>query len=82
MQQSGTTSRGILRLDIISKYEETTYLDELFTLCLKDFFDLFAVNQIVTKAIPQAGKRVSILKKLGFVAYDFPGRENYWVCSR
>lgn len=82
VQQSGTTSRGILRLDIMSKYEEAVCLDELFTLCLKDFFDLFAVNQIVTKAIPQAGKRVNILKKLGFVVYYFPEREYYWVCSR
>lgn len=82
VQQSGTTSRGILRLDIMSKYEEAVYLDELFTLCVNDFFDLFAVNQIVTKAIPQAVKRVYILQKLGFVAYDFPERECYWVCSR
>lgn len=76
------TTRGILRLDIMSKYEEAAYLDELFTLCLNDFFDLFAVNQIVTKAIPQAVKRVNILKTLGFVAYDFPEREYYWICSR
>ena len=76
------TTRGILRLDIMSKYEEAAYLDELFKLCLNDFFDLFAVNQIVTKAIPQAVKRVNILKTLGFVAYDFPEREYYWICSR
>jgi len=76
------TPRGILRLDIMSKYEDAAYLDELFALFLKDFFDLFAVNQIVTKAIPEAGKRVNILKKLGFVAYDFPEREYYWICSR
>lgn len=76
------TTRGILRLDIASKYEETAYLNELFSLCLKEFFDLFAVNQIVTKAIPEAIKRVNTLQILGFVAYDFPEREHYWVCSR
>lgn len=76
------TTQGILRLDIMSKYEEAAYLDELFTLCVNDFFDLFAVNQIVTKAIPQAVKRVNILQKLGFVAYDFPEREYYWAYSR
>ncbi|NLV35589.1 MAG: GNAT family N-acetyltransferase [Clostridiaceae bacterium] len=76
------TTRGILRLDIMSKYEEAAYLGELFTLCLNDFFDLFAVNQIVTKAIPQAVKRVNILKKLGFMVYDFPERKYYWICSR
>lgn len=73
------TTRGILRLDIASKYEEAVYLDELFSLCLKEFFDLFGVFKIVTKAIPEAAKRVGILKKLGFAAYDFPEREHYWV---
>lgn len=82
MVEKHKTTRGILRLDIASKYEEAAYLNELFSLCLKDFFDLFAVNQIVTKAIPEAVKRVNILKKLGFVAYDFPEREYYWMCSR
>lgn len=75
-------SRGILRLDIMSKYEEAKYLDELFTLCLNNFFELFAVNQIVTKAIPQAVKRVNILNKLGFKEYYFPEREYYWTFSR
>ncbi len=73
------TTRGILRLDIASKYEEAAYLNELFSLCLKEFFDLFGVLQIVTKAVPEAAKRVGILKKLGFAAYDFPEREHYWV---
>lgn len=72
------TSRGILRLDIASKYEEKDFLNELFSLCLKEFFHLFAVDQIVTKAIPEAVNRVNILKDLGFVKYDFPEREHYW----
>jgi RimJ/RimL family protein N-acetyltransferase len=75
------TTRGILRLDIASKYEEAAYLNELISLCLNEFFDLFNVNQIVTKAIPEAVKRVDILKKLGFSAYDFPEREHYWMCA-
>jgi RimJ/RimL family protein N-acetyltransferase len=76
------TTRGILRLDIASEYEEDGYLNELFSLCLNEFFDLFVVDQIVTKAIPEAVNRVNTLKRLGFVAYDFPEREHYWMSSR
>jgi RimJ/RimL family protein N-acetyltransferase len=75
------TARGILRLDIASKYEESAYLNELFSLCLKEFFELFGVQQIVTKAIPEAAVRVDILNKLVFTAYDFPEREHYWLCA-
>lgn len=73
------TTRGILRLDIASKYEEAAYLIELFSLCLKEFFDLFGVHQIVTKAIPEAVTRVGVLKMLGFASYDFPERSHYWM---
>ncbi len=76
------TPRGILRLDIASRYEKAVYLYELFFACLNDFFDLFAVTQIVTKAIPEAVERVNALKSLGFVPYDFPEREHYWIAER
>lgn len=76
------TYRGTLRLDIASKYEEPEYLNELFSLCLKEFFNLFSVNQIVTKAMPEATNRISILKKSGFTVYDFPERDNYWEYKR
>ncbi len=76
------TTRGILRLDIASSYEKASILRELFSVCLHGFFDLFAVHQIVTKAIPEASERVDALKGLGFVPYDFPEREHYWVSSR
>lgn len=76
------TPRGILRLDIASGYEEDAYLTELFSVCLNHFFDVFGVSQIVTKAIPEAVKRVQVLKNLGLIAYDFPEREHYWAFSR
>jgi RimJ/RimL family protein N-acetyltransferase len=76
------TSRGILRLDIASKYENPTYLTELFTVCQNEFFELFAVNQIVTKAVPEAVTRVNVLKRLRFESYDFPEREHYWIFGR
>lgn len=74
-------SRGILRLDIASKYEEEAYLSELLLLSINKFFDLFDINQIVTKAIPKALIRIEVLKKLGFETYDFPEREYYWTYS-
>ena len=74
------TERGILRLDIASKYEVSPYLDELFSICTKNFFDLFSVRLIVTKAKPET-ERAVVLKQLGFAVYDFPGREHYWVHS-
>ena len=73
------TPRGILRLDIASMYEAEGYLYELFSLCIKEFLALFAVNQVVTKAIPEAANRIVTLGALGFEAYDFPGREHYWI---
>lgn len=76
------TDRGIFRLDIASKYEKATYLNQLYSLGLSNFFDIFAVNLIVTKAIPTAVERVNVLQKLGFTSYDFPGRQNYWCRYR
>lgn len=73
------TERGILRLDIMFAYEEAAYLQELFSLCVREFFKLFAVQKIVTKAIPEAVHRVAALESLGFAAHDLPGREHYWI---
>lgn len=75
-------NRGILRVDILSKYENETYLSEIFGLCKTEFFDVFAVEQIVTKAIPMAECRIKSLLGLGFEPYDFPERENYYICTK
>ncbi len=76
------TQRGVLRLDISSDYEEKACLHELFSLCVEEFFSLFAVGQIVTKAAPIADKRIKILSELGFTAYDYPEREHYWAKNK
>lgn len=73
------TKRGILRLDIASAYERTSSLAELFGKCLEEFYDLFRINEIVTKAVPHAFVRKSVLEQLGFIPYEFPGREHYLV---
>lgn len=71
-------TRGILRLDICSQYENAPALTELLTLCKNEFFGLFQVKEIVTKASPLASERISVLKTLGFTKYNFPEREFYW----
>ena len=74
-------SRGILRLDLASDYETPETLQELFTLCIKEFYQWFSVDLIVTKAVPNAEKRVKVLKELGFTEYPFPDREHYFGLS-
>lgn len=76
------TSHGILRLDIQSSYEKKPYLQEILQLCKNEFFTLFAVEQIITKAVPYAQKRIAVLEKLGFEACSFSERPDYWKCDK
>lgn len=76
------TPRGLLRLDMASPYENTAHLHEILSLCKGEFFKLFDVSIIVTKAIPAAQSRIRALTELGFSPYDFPGREDYWGLHR
>ena len=72
------TDPGILRIDISSDYEKTPYLKELFLLCVDNFYSLFGVSTIVTKAIPIAVDRLDALQWVGFHAGDFHSRKNYY----
>ena len=71
------TDPGILRIDIASDYEKTAYLKELLLICVENFYSLFGVNAIVTKAIPKAVNRLEALQEAGFHAGDFHGRNDY-----
>ena len=73
---------GILRIDIASKYENKLFLKELLSVCIENFYDLFMVKNIVTKAIKQAVSRIEALDELGFQASDFNGRKHYYRHSR
>jgi len=55
------TKTGILRVDLSSAYENVHYLSQIFGICSKNFFDLFEVDTIATKAIPQAVDRRTAL---------------------
>ena len=73
---------GILRIDIASNYEHTPYLDELLNICSENFYDLFGVSNIVTKAIPQANNRINALTAAGFHPCDFNGRAHYYLRTK
>ena len=73
---------GILRLDICSEYEQASFLDELLTLCVNEFFSLFGVDQIIHKAVPSATDRVHVLQKLGFHPCELPERTHSWVLEK
>ncbi len=71
--------RGILRVDVASRYERAALLGELFSLCAARLFDLFDVDCMVVKAVPEAEQRRLALKAAGFEPYDFPGRQHYFA---
>ncbi len=73
---------GVLRLDILSCYENEEYLNEIFLLCTENFFEEFGVERVITKAIPLAKGRIDSLVGLGFEKYEFPDRENYYALSK
>ena len=73
------TEVGILRIDIASAYEKAAFLDELLHMCIENFYTLFKVNSIATKAESHAVDRIRALKKLGFQAENFNGRSHYYL---
>jgi hypothetical protein len=73
---------GVLRLDICSEYERAEFLDELLTLCVREFFPLFGVDEMLHKAIPAAAERIQALMKLGFRPCELPDRPHAWVLSK
>ncbi len=73
---------GILRVDVSSAYEKTDYLNEIFTVCNENFFELFQVDIMASKAIPQAIERRNALLKSSFsegVVYE---GEHYYLSSK
>jgi len=77
--ESGT---GILRIDLASNYEKPAFLDELLEACIANFYDLFDVGCIATKAIDKATKRINSLKNAGFQVKNFNERKHYFQRPR
>lgn len=72
---------GILRVDVSSEYETIEYLNELFNVCNAHFFDLFEVDLMATKAIPQAVERRHALLKNAFYEGKVNEGEHYYLSS-
>ncbi len=73
---------GILRVDVRSDYERERYLGELFAVCSENFFDLFEVDTIATKAIPLAVERRNALMKREFREGSVYEGTHYFLRSR
>lgn len=73
---------GVLRLDICSEYERFEFLDELLSLCVREFFPLFGVDEIRHKAIPAAADRIQVLQKLGFHPCALHDHHYAWVLHK
>ena len=73
------SSVGIFRLDICSEYEKHPLLKELFALGVKEFFPLFNLEQMRTKAAPIAAERIQAISSLHFSAV---GQKDMWMLDR
>lgn len=74
---------GILRLDVMSKYEDEAVLSAVLRLVNEHFYNEFGVEWIVTKAIDTAKIRKEVLIKSGYIPMrnfalnDYYGRIEY-----
>jgi hypothetical protein len=69
---------GVLRLDVMSKYEKEELLSSIVQLANVHFYHEFGVEWIVTKAIDLATTRIDVLKRHGYVPMiDFALNDYY-----
>jgi len=72
---------GVLRIDILSTYENEEYLSELLKTADSFFFD-FGCENIITKAIPEAVDRIAALTSNAYTPTpigDGNKREYYYI---
>ena len=69
---------GVLRIDVMSKYETEEILTAILQLANLHFYQEFGVEWIVTKAIDMATKRIKVLNKLGYVPLRDFALNNYY----
>lgn len=58
---------GVLRMDLLSKYEKQKYIDDILEIVSDNFYHCFEVEYILTKAIPAASERINALRNNSFV---------------
>lgn len=62
---------GVLRIDLLSKFEQSDVIDEILRTILPEMHELFGCARILTKALPLMAKRRLALVLHGF----FPSKE-------
>ena len=72
---------GILRMDLRSDYETQPILTEILEIVDQNFFQVFDVEAILTKAVPENTERIAALTKMGYQASDrkFMIYDNYFI---
>lgn len=58
---------GILRIDLQSKFENMKVISSILELVNQQFYKLFDVRSILTKAVPIASERIMSLKEKGYI---------------
>ncbi len=83
------TNCGLLRLDVARAYEKAECIQEILSLCIDSFYELFHCDMIATKAPLYAIERIEALKHLNFIYQTAPlighdGRKyyDYWKLSK
>lgn len=60
------TNCGLLRLDLLSAYENRKVIGNILSLITEPIFEWFGCDMIATKAVPEARERISALEAHGF----------------
>jgi hypothetical protein len=69
---------GVLRIDVMSKYETEEVLTAILQLSNQHFYQEFGVEWIATKAIDMATNRIAALTKLGYIPMEHFALNNYY----
>jgi RimJ/RimL family protein N-acetyltransferase len=69
---------GILRIDLRSSFEKSEVIESILGIANHEFFDIFSVGCIATKAIPQARERLNALNNMGYSYMDQFGLADYF----
>lgn len=69
---------GVLRIDVMSKYEEEDVLRAVLELAHVHFYQEFGVEWIVTKAVNEAVIRRETLAKLGYIPMKSFALDHYY----
>lgn len=66
------TDRGILRIDVGSRYEFEDVFDEILEVMLPELREMFGIERVLTKALPYMARRLSALYLHGFIKLSKP----------